>query len=181
MNNIYDLNALGWDDLRVAIIKRALIDYYDGKVAVAFMHYNTIKQIQNNSERKLQKEYLREIKKQLISAVEFFHSGWCDMLCGIDEGDKRALNINYLWNQADKNAKESIKILKSPVEMFTVAKGRLTHYKNYKRLYDVAREMFPQNVKPTSILDRIIYDEKTGKRLVKFSHKGVNYCGRLEG
>jgi hypothetical protein len=164
----YDIDAPGWDDLRMAIIRQALLDYKDGLIVERFLTYDVLDEIDTKERRDDATAYLSAALKDKKSAIDFFRAD-----CGIVKGD---LKVAPLVKEMKRQAAQEIKLLNTPCTMFVGKRHHRIWYKDYPRLFDAARDIFPTIRVPTYILSKVDFDRFAVPTL-EFAHNGQKYFG----
>lgn len=165
-----DPSANGWDDLRMAIIKQALLDYKDGLICKHFLTDEELSKMPKNR-RPAAVECRSTTIAQAGRAIGFFRSEWCDMV----RGDVR---IRPLVEEVKRKAVADIKLLSAPTMLFRGKKGKRYWVADYDRLFDMARDIFPKIVVPMYILSKV-NREDYGCTVVEFQRGKDNYFGVL--
>lgn len=162
---------MGYDDLRMAIIKQALDDLEEGRIAHSFLHPNKIDELTDIKMRDKRYKYLKNTHKNLIQAIKFLQTDWADALAG-------KLDVKSLVDQTERNARRKIRWLKKKVSIYKFEKGEKVFVKKYKRLYDVQADYFSDD-SPLTILTKI--RTVNGYKYLGFQLKGEKYIGIFGG
>lgn len=161
----------GADELRCAIIERALNDYEDGIIWDEFVTRKLVENIDGITEIDKTNIYYswNQTEKFAQDATKFLNGSWCRILAG-------NLDVSKLVEQTEKNADDKIKIISTPCIVYLGSRKNHAFYKAYDSLFEMQLDIIKVPVTPTYFLPKIKKEEgKNGKRYIEFVSKKKSY------